>query len=53
MCSGKVRYRDEKEAKHAKRKYEALRSVPLRIYECALCAGYHLTRAGVLDRRVG
>lgn len=42
-CGRKRRYRDHWEAQRAQRKAEAERGQPLRIYDCHLCKGYHLT----------
>ncbi len=42
-CVTKVRYRDRAEAVLALQKAKRRRGTPLRIYECELCLGYHLT----------
>lgn len=43
-CVSKVRYRDRQEAVIALQKATRRRGTPLRIYDCDLCRGFHLTR---------
>ncbi len=40
----KVRYRDEFEAAKEAKRCADIRGVPLRVYPCPECRGYHLTK---------
>jgi len=50
-CTGKIRYRDRSEAIVALQKAKRRRGTPLRIYECDLCRGFHLSSTLVTHRR--
>lgn len=43
-CSTKKRFRSHEEAKQSKSTIRNNRDVKLRVYECELCKGYHLTK---------
>jgi hypothetical protein len=44
QCTGKRRYRDFDEAKRVRKKRVAAVDHDLRIYECGMCRGFHLTK---------
>lgn len=50
-CYGKHRYGDAKEARKVANRCEAERGVPLRVYPCTACGGFHLTRQRPIGRR--
>ena len=45
-CKKKLRYNSEHAVVAAKRKFEALRKIALDFYECPICKGWHLCKAG-------
>lgn len=51
MCLDKARYRDHDEAALHRRGFEAVRGVALRIYECPICRGFHLSKSNVSKER--
>lgn len=51
-CNGKYTYPSEKAAKDARNKREREVS-KLRIYECDICHGYHLTKQHYHDLKTG
>lgn len=42
-CKSKVRYRTEKQAMLAVKKYSKIYGVEYDYYDCSYCKGYHLT----------
>lgn len=44
MCHGKNRYPAEIAALIAAQRYAELRKVALRVYECPVCGGWHITK---------
>ena len=48
QCGSKNRYRHEHDAQQYRKKYEKLRGEKLRIYDCPVCNGFHLTSTSVI-----
>lgn len=53
MCMTKTRFEQKMEAERSAHQRLTNGGIPLRVYTCDLCKGYHLTKRLETDRREG